>query len=113
MYPHRIPSTVVTPTAPAGGAVPLRDFPLRRHLVYPRWFVIPFIAIHLVLLTQSLESTRRTDRWASICFLTCALLLFHQRLPPLFATMHPAGHPGGACWDEVQDLLAADDIAGN
>lgn len=91
-------------------ASPARREPLLPQLVQPRWFALPFLAVIIGLLIGSLETTRRTDRWAGICFLVCTLLLFFHFLPPLFAPSHPAGRPEGDCWKEVCDVLAAEAV---
>ncbi len=85
---------------------------LRPRLVQPRWFALPFVGLTLFVLSFSLESTRRTERWASLCFLVCTLLLFHRRLPPLLPPGHPAERRDGECWREVCDVLAAESLAG-
>lgn len=92
--------------------MPAHSPPLGSVLVHPRAFVIPFLCVLFALLLGSPETNRCVDRWASLCFVLCSLLLFFHRLPDRFHRTHPAGHPEGACWSEVCDVLAAEAIAG-
>lgn len=85
---------------------------LQSLLGHPRWFTLPFLTVVFFILLGSLETSRTGDRWTSICFVLCSFLLFFHHLPARFPHAHPAGQPGGECWTEVCDVLAAETIAG-
>lgn len=59
----------------------------------PRGFIFPFLGGVFLILLCAEQTDRPLDRWAALCFLVCATLILHHRLPEAYPDYHPFADP--------------------